>query len=177
MISKFYTAVAFFLILFITSCGKGDNSSGNGLNSDAYIKCNIDGQVRNFSYYANANDKPASDKVQAVVIGGWEGSDMLKTPAIVIRLNKLDGIIPGEYSSENKTYELSSDYYYQEYKNGVIDNTVSYTADGSLETDIKLSITSLNNWGVKGKFSGKYRLSTSNEWKTITNGEFAVPYN
>lgn len=172
---KLTTGIFIIIFAILLGCGK---DSGITNDDNVYIRCRIDGVSRNFNFFANGNDKPSSDKVQAVVVGGWEGNDVLKFPALVIHLTKLDGIIPGPYSSANKAiYDISGEYYYQVKESGDNYRTVTYAADGNNDSNFQLTITSLNNWGIKGTFSGKFKKENENEWLTITDGEFSVPYN
>ncbi|GGI28529.1 hypothetical protein [Pedobacter mendelii] len=112
-----------------------------------------------------------------MVISGWEKEDMITGFGI-------DLVIPGEGAKE-KTYsvagtlapELDGQFYIQNYKDGKLNGTSVYSGGRETNTNFTLKITSLTDWGVKGTFSGKLKLSGGNKFILVTDGAFSAPYN
>lgn len=71
---------------------------------------------------------------------------------------------------------LSGKYYIQQMKDGKMLGTTIFNG-GDLEvSNFTMTITSLDQWGVKGSFSGRLRLLTGKEYLTVTEGKFSAPY-
>lgn len=123
----------------------------------------------------NANDKPATDTLHFVVIGGWEKQDMIK--GFGIHLLVPAGAKETTYSVAGGSIpELDGDYYIQNDEDGKM-WTTTYSGGRTTGTQFTLTITSLTAWGVKGTFSGKLKLSGGDEYITVTDGKFSAPYN
>ncbi|MBO9618591.1 MAG: hypothetical protein J7539_06085 [Niabella sp.] len=164
-------------ILSVQGCSKsGGSNSGN--SGGAFLTCKINGQLHQFNSKVNANQKPVTTTVHAVVVGGWEGEDTGKAPGFGITLT-----IPGTTGVKEATYavagttdlELDGQYYIQNIQNGQVVSTTSYSGGRTAGTNFTLTITSLTDWGVKGTFSGLLR--NGDNFLTITEGSFSAPYN
>ncbi|MFW0717410.1 hypothetical protein [Pedobacter sp. N23S346] len=168
-------AVLALAILGLSACSK--NGGETTSDTEKFLTCKLNGQYYEFNYRVNANDKPATDTVHFVVVGGWEKQDMIKGFGI-------DLFLPGgaketTYVAEGTTaLSLHGKYYIQNMKDGKIVGTTGYNGGTSEGTSFKLTITSLTDWGVKGTFSGKLKLvGAGDEYVTVTEGKFSAPYN
>lgn len=166
-------AVALIIINF-TSCSKsGGEAKGTG---EKYLTCKINGQQREFNYFVNANDKPATDTVHFVVIGGWEKQDMVT--GFSINMHIAEGAKETTYVvNDDSDLLLAGKYYIQNMKDGKIVGTTIFNGGDVDGSNFTLTITSLTKWGVKGTFSGKLRRLGGEDFVTVTDGKFSAPYN
>jgi len=105
----------------------------------------------------NANDKPATDTVHFVVIGGWEKQDMITGFGIDMQIT--EGAKEATYRSGGASdLLLAGKYYIQEMKDGKFVVTTVFNGGDMDGSNFVLTITSLTKWGVKGTFSGKLKL-------------------
>lgn len=156
-------------------CGKS-NTNGSG-NDEVYFECKLNGKLHKFNFHTNANDKPPTDKVQFVVIGGNETEDIL-SPSFGI-----DMLIPE--SVKEQTYqvaggsapELDGQYCIQLFDGKKHTGTYCYMGGRNDKSNFKLTITSLTKWGVKGTFSGLLSSYDDKTFITVTEGRFSAPYN
>lgn len=157
------------------ACKKGDNGGSVNNDTDAYLKCKINGEWLDFKYQVNANDPPSDKVIHFVVIGGNENSGV-NGPSLTLRLTSSEGAkVNTTYNGyPNSTVELYFDYYYQ-----TANGTVNYEGGhgGSEGSSAQLTITSLTDWGVKGTFSGVLINYKTKEAYTVTEGSFSAPYN
>lgn len=171
-----FIVMLFLTILGFSACSKksGEATGGDG---EKFLTCKLNGQYYEFNYRVNANDKPATDTVHFVVIGGWEKQDMIKGFGIDLTLP--EGAKETTYVAAGTTaISLHGKYYIQNMKDGKIVGTMGYNGGTSAGTNFTLTITSLTKWGVKGTFSGKLKLvGGGDEYVTVTEGKFSAPYN
>ncbi len=161
-------------IVGLSACSK--NGGGASHDTENFLTCKLNGQYYEFNYRVNANDKPASDTVHFVVIGGWEKQDMIK--GFGIDLTVPEGAKEKTYAVSGTTaLSLHGKYYLQNMKDGKIVSTTGYNGGTSEGTNFTLTITSLSDWGVKGTFSGKLKLVGGDDFVTVTEGKFSAPYN
>jgi hypothetical protein len=161
-------------MMSLYGCGKsGGTATGDG---EKFFTCKINGKLHEFNYGVNANDKPATDTVHFVVVGGWEKEDMITGFGIDMYLK--DGAKEATYTvNDASDLRLSGKYYIQNMKDGKIVSTTVYNGGGVDGSNFTLTITSLTKWGVKGTFSGKLRLLGGDDYVTVTEGKFSAPYN
>ncbi|MCC8407827.1 hypothetical protein LJ707_02730 [Mucilaginibacter sp. UR6-1] len=170
-----YIALLTLAIAGLSGCSKSGGEA-NTDDSEKYFTCKINGKYREFNYMVNANDKPATDTVHFVVIGGWEKQDMITGFGINMQL--AEGAKEATYYADgNSDLLLAGKYYIQNMKDGKIVGTTIYNGGDLDGSNFTLTITSLTKWGVKGTFSGKLRLLGSDEVVTVTEGKFSAPYN
>nr|WP_067059718.1 hypothetical protein [Mucilaginibacter sp. L294] len=170
-------AIAIICTLFL-GCGKKDIHNSGGDKSEGTMSCKINGKLHEFNYSTNANDKPSTGKVQFVVIGGWEQEDINKSPGFGIHLLVPSGAEEKAYSvAGTNSLELDGDYYIQNFKDGKLVSTTTFSGGRTTGTNFTLKITSLTSWGVTGTFSGKLKLTGGEEYLNITEGQFSAPYN
>ncbi|MFA6246582.1 MAG: hypothetical protein WC615_06555 [Mucilaginibacter sp.] len=151
----------------------GGTATGDG---EKFFTCKINGKLREFNYHVNANDKPATDTVHFVVVGGWEKEDMITGFGIDMQLK--EGAKETTYTSNGTgNLLLSGKYYIQDMKDGKIVGTTVYNGGDLDGSSFILTITSLTKWGVKGTFSGKLKLLGGDDYVTVTEGKFSAPYN
>ncbi|WP_244214202.1 hypothetical protein [Pedobacter alluvionis] len=161
-------------ITVLSACSK--NGGEDSIDSEKFLTCKINGQYYEFNYMVNANDKPSSDVVHFVVIGGYEKQDMIKGFGIDLQL--ADGAKETTYTATGNTaLALHGKYYIQNMKDGKIVGTTGYNGGTSEGTFFTLTITSLTKWGVKGTFSGKLKLVGGDGYADVTEGKFSAPYN
>ena len=167
-------AALVIIIIGLSACKKNGGAATD--DQDAYLTCKIDGKYHEFNYHVNANDKPATDTVHFVVIGGWEKQDMVT--GFGINMQIAEGAKEATYTSDGAgELLLAGKYYIQEMKDGKFAGTTIFNG-GDLEgSNFTLTITSLTKWGVKGTFTGKLRLVGGDEMVTVTEGKFSAPYN
>ena len=169
-------SLAMFLLAMIglSACSKnGGNATGD---KEKYLTCKINGKLHEFNYSVNANDKPTTDTVHFVVVGGWEKEDMITGFGIDMHLK--EGAKETTYTvNDASDLRLSGKYYIQNMKDGKIVSTTVYNGGGVDGSDFTLTITSLTKWGVKGTFSGKLKQLGSEDFVTVTEGKFSAPYN
>lgn len=165
--------------LALSACsGSDDGSAVVPGNNEVYLRCKINGELRQFNHRANANDGPSEEKVHYVVISGWEGADPATSPGFGISLVSPEGAVETTYEvAGGEVPELEGKYFYQNYENGQNVGTTVYSGGRTDGTRFKLTITSLTKWGVKGTFSGLLRPSAGSELLQVTDGEFSAPYN
>ncbi|MDT3405285.1 hypothetical protein [Mucilaginibacter terrae] len=167
-------AVIAFILINFTSCSK--NGGGATDDQEVYLTCKINGVQREFNYFVNANDKPATDTVHFVVIGGWEKEDMVT--GFGINMQSTEGAKEATYTVDSESdLLLAGKYYIQNMKDGKIVGTTIYNGGDVDGSNFTLKITSLTKWGVKGTFSGKLRRLDGNDFVTVTDGKFSAPYN
>jgi hypothetical protein len=161
-------------IVRLSACKKnGGSAVGDG---EKYLTCKINGKLHEFNYSVNANDKPATDTVHFVVIGGWEKQDMVTGFGIDMHLK--EGAKETTYTANDASdLLLAGKYYIQNMKDGKIVGTTIYNGGDLDGSSFTLTITSLTKWGVKGTFSGKLKLLGGEEYVTVTEGKFSAPYN
>ena len=161
-------------LMGLSACKKnGGTATGDG---EKYLTCKINGKYREFNYSVNANDKPATDTVHFVVIGGWEKQDMVTGFGIDMHLK--GGAKETTYTANGASdLLLAGKYYIQNMKDGKIVGTSIYNGGDLDGSGFTLTITSLTKWGVKGTFSGKLKLLGGEEYLTVTEGKFSAPYN
>lgn len=164
-----------FILIGLSACDKNDSDVDD--QSEKYLICKLNGKEHRFNYHVNANDKPAEETVHFVVISGWEEENTATSPGFGIDLVLPEGAEEKTYSvAGGSTPELDGQYYIQHAEGGKTWTTV-YSGGRSTGTQFTLTITSLTDWGVKGTFSGKLRLSGGDEYITVTDGKFSAPYN
>ncbi len=168
-------AILVLAIFGLSACKKnGGDATGN---DEKYLTCKLNGEYHEFNYGVSANDKPATDIVHFLVVGGYEKQDMIKGFGIDLTLPS-DGIKEKTYIVSGTTsISLHGKYYIQNMKDGKIVGTTGYNGGTSAGTNFTLTITSLTAWGVKGTFSGKLQLVGGNDYVTVTEGKFSAPYN
>lgn len=159
----------------ISGCSKNGGEATEG-DAERFLTCKINGDYREFNYMVNANDKPATDTVHFVVIGGWEKQDMIT--GFGINMQIAEGAKETTYVVNNASdLLLSGKYYIQSMKDGKIVSTTIYNGGSVYGSDFTLTITSLTKWGVKGTFSGKLKRLGGEDFVTVTEGKFSAPYN
>ena len=166
---QYYLALAIVSLMIFGACSNGNDD----VNDEAsFLICKIDGTLREFNYSLSANDRPEDfNSIHFVTIGGLEEKDPAKSPGFDFQLVSDEGAKETTYTVANgQGPELIGQYYIQT-SNG----TTSYRANGNTGSSFTLTITSITKWGVKGTFSGV--LHHNGTYKTVTDGEFAAPYN
>ncbi|MDR6942925.1 hypothetical protein [Mucilaginibacter pocheonensis] len=159
-------------IMGLSACKKNGGTVAGDV--EKYLTCKINGKLHEFNYSVNANDKPATDTVHFVVIGGWEKHDMVTGFGIDMHLK--EGAKETTYTANDASdLLLAGKYSIQNMKDGKIVGTTIYNG-GDLDGS-SLTITSLTKWGVKATFSGKLKLLGGEEYLTVTEGKFSAPYN
>ena len=162
------------IVVSFASCSK--NGGEVEEKGEKYLTCKINGEYREFNYFVNANDKPATDTVHFVVISGWEKQD--KITGFGIDMHIAEGAKETTYGGNDASdLLLSGKYYIQNMKDGKIVGTTIYNGGSVTGSDFTLTITSLTKWGVKGTFSGRLRLVGGEDYVTVTDGKFSAPYN
>lgn len=167
------TAIALlFVATFVTACSSGDSEDETPQANEGFLKCKIDGTPRVFNYQVGANDKPDDfNAIHFVTVGGLETNDPRTSPGFDFQLISDEGAKETTYTAANESGpDLTGQYYVQ---TGT--GTTSYMGNGNSGTSFTLTITSITNWGVKGTFSGV--LKSNDVFVTVTDGEFAAPYN
>jgi len=166
------------LTLFATmlcACSK-DGGGGSIDDAEKFLTCKINGKYHEFNYMVNANDKPATDTVHFVVIGGWEKQDMVTGFGINMQIK--EGAKETTYTGNHLSdLLLAGKYYIQNMKDGKIVGTTIFNGGDLDGSSFTLTITSLTKWGVKGNFSGKLKLLGGEDYVTVTEGKFSAPYN
>ncbi|MCJ8209768.1 hypothetical protein MUY27_08605 [Mucilaginibacter sp. RS28] len=169
-----FIILSLFVFGNFSACKKSSGDATGG--RDTYLSCKINGTLHEFNYHVNANDKPATDTVHFVVIGGWEKQDMVTGFGIDMQIDK--GAREATYVSNSASgLLLSGKYYIQNMKDGKIISTTVFNGGDLDGSNFTMTITSLTKWGVKGTFSGKLRLLGGDESVTVTDGKFSAPYN
>lgn len=161
----------FLFALLHLGCEK---DKGGETVKEGTFTCKINGELFEFNALVNANDRPAEEAVHFVVLSGYE-RDALSSPFFGIDL-----LVPGDGATA-KTYttadsELRGQYCIQHVKDGKIEYTTCHTGNGSNGSSFTLNITSLDDWGVKGTFSGLLKVEGENAYLTVTDGQFSAPY-
>lgn len=176
ILRKIFILPLFLFALAVTGCSDDDGGGGNNnASSKGTLTCKINGVARDFSGQVSANDKPSEALVHFVTIGGHETDDF-KSPGFGFQLVSDEGATTQTYTTIES--ELSATYYIQNLdSNGNITGTTSYHGNGSDGTSFTINITTLNEWGVEGTFSGVLQLTGGEEYVTITDGVFSAPYN
>jgi hypothetical protein len=161
-------------VVGLTGCKRNSGTAtGEG---EEFLTCKINGKYHAFNYHVNANDKPATDTIHFVVIGGWEKQDMVTGFGIDMHLKK--GAKEITYTANDATdLLLAGKYYIQNIQDGKIVGTTIFNGGDLDGSSFTLTITSLTKWGVKGTFSGKLKLLGGEEYVTVTEGKFSAPYN
>lgn len=165
-------AILVLVMLGLSACSKnGGEATGD---DKKYLTCKLNGKYCEFNYGVNANDKPTTDTVHFVVIGGWEKRDMIKGFGIDLTLP--DGAKEKIYTVSGTTaLSLHGKYYIQNMKDGKIVSTSGYNGGTSEGTNFTVTITSLSDLGIKGTFCGKLKLVGGDDY--VTEGKFSAPYN
>lgn len=176
IIIKTFILPLFIAALTLTGCSDDDGgSTNNNPTAKGVLTCKINGVARDFSAQVSANDKPSEAIVHFVTIGGHETADF-KSPGFGFQLVSEEGATTTTYTSADS--ELNATYYIQNLDAaGNIINTTSYHGNGSDGTSFTMKVTTLNEWGVEGTFSGVLQLTGGEEYITITDGVFSAPYN
>ncbi|WP_345949179.1 hypothetical protein ABDD95_20245 [Mucilaginibacter sp. PAMB04274] len=167
-------SVLALVIIGLSACNK--NGGGGGDDTEKFLTCKINGKYHEFNYMVNANDKPATDTVHFVVIGGWENQDM--NIGFGINMQIKEGAKEATYKADHTSdLLLAGKYYIDDMKDGKVVGTTIFNG-GDLEgSNFTLTITSLTKWGVKGTFSGKLKRLDGEDYVTVTEGKFSAPYN
>ncbi|MDV6169448.1 hypothetical protein R1T16_13515 [Flavobacterium sp. DG1-102-2] len=164
----------FLLAVTVTGCSDDDGGSTSPAKQGT-LTCKINGVARDFSYMVSANDKPSEEVVHFVTISGHEEDDFT-SPGFGFQLVSEEGATTTTYTSADS--ELHGTYYIQNLdSNGNITGTTTYHGNGSDGTSFTMKVTTLNEWGVEGTFSGVLQLTGGEEYVTITDGVFSAPYN
>lgn len=176
LIKKTFILPLFIVSLTASGCSDDDGGSTNtNPVAKGTLTCKINGQARDFSAMVSANDKPSEATIHFVTIGGHETDDF-KSPGFGFQLLSDEGAALGTYSTVGSN--LHGNYYVQNLdSNGNITGTTTYYGDGSDATSFTMNITTLNEWGVEGTFSGVLKLTGGEEFLTVTDGKFSAPYN
>jgi len=155
------------------SCGKSDNP----ITEEAFLECKLNGDLHTFNNVTNANDPPAEETVHFVVIAGWEDADINKSPSFGIMMVSEENISEGTYHvAGGSSPELDGQYCLQLYDGEDHVGTECFMGGRSSDTYFTLNITSIDDWGVKGTFSGLLRDADDN-YIEVTDGKFSAPYN
>ncbi|WP_231595904.1 hypothetical protein [Sphingobacterium endophyticum] len=175
---KFGNLLLFFIVIMLTgvlmnSCGKSEDP----IKGEAYLECKLNGKLHKFNSVTNANDPPAEETVHFVVVAGFENDDVVKAPSFGITLVSEENITEGIYHVEGgSSPELDADYCLQIYEGENFVETKCYSGGRLSDTHFSLNITSLDDWGVKGTFSGRLR-DVDDKIIEVTEGKFSAPYN
>ncbi|SFC43576.1 hypothetical protein SAMN04487891_11123 [Flagellimonas taeanensis] len=162
------------LSVLFKSCSKDD---GNTVSGEGFLRCRLNGELKEFNNFVNANDPPQEETVHFVVVGGFEKENINKSPSFGIMLVSEENIIEGTYSVAGESSpELDGQYCMQVYDGETHTGTECFIGGRSSETYFILNITSMDDWGVKGTFSGLLRDVDDNLLE-VTEGEFAAAYN
>ena len=171
----FLLSVIFSVVLYV-GCSKSDNKPDNG-NQDVFMRCKFNGKLREFAFHVNANDPPSEKLIHFVVVSGREGEDIARSPGFGFSLVLPEGAQEKTYEvAGGLTPELDATYFVQNYNGNTNIGTSTWSGGRSEGTSFKLTITSLSDWGVKGKFSGLLK-GDDDSLITVTDGEFSAPYN
>lgn len=168
----FSASLAFAGLLFSAGCSKSDGPAPTP-NNTGKLTCKINGTRYQFNSLVSGNDRPSEPTVHFVTVSGHETSD-INSPGFGFQLVH-DDVKVGTYSTAGS--ELHGEYYWQNYANGQFQGTTVYDGDGSDGTSFVMNLTSLDNWGVKGTFSGVLKLVAGSTTLTVTDGVFEAPYN
>jgi len=170
------SAFKFVVVLFaalLTSCGKSDHA----VTDDVFFECKLNGELHTFNNLTNANDPPSEETVHFVVIAGWEGKDINKSPSFDIMLVSEENITEGTYHvAGGSSPELDGQYCLQIYEGETHLDTECFMGGRSSDTHFTLNITRIDDWGVKGTFSGLIR-DVDDNYIEVTDGKFSAPYN
>lgn len=162
------------LSALFTGCSEDD---GNTVSGEGFLRCKLNGELREFNYFVNANDPPQEETVHFVVVGGFEEKNIKKSPSFEIMLVSEENIGKGTYSVAGESFpELDGQYCTQIYDGETHAGTECFIGGRSNGTYFTLNITSMDDWGVKGTFSGLLR-DVDHNLLEITEGEFAAAYN
>ncbi len=162
------------LSVLFKSCSKDD---GNTVSGEGFLRCKLNGELKEFNNFVNANDPPQEETVHFVVVGGFEKENINKSPSFGIMLVSEENIIEGTYSVAGESSpELDGQYCMQVYDGETHTGTECFIGGRSSGTYFSLNITSMDDWGVKGTFSGLLRDVDDNLLE-VTEGEFAAAYN
>ncbi|MCA5004289.1 hypothetical protein [Sphingobacterium bovistauri] len=163
----------FCATLLFLGCSKDNNTPET--SKEAYFKFKLNGVQKEYKYHINANDPPSEKVIHFVTIAAFESNNIATSTSLGFQLVSDKGAQIGTYLNNNANGDqLHATYAIQNVSNGQITGTTTYNTN---ETPFTFQITSLTKSGVKGKFSGKLKLSGGSEILDVTEGEFSAPYN
>jgi len=166
----------FFLGLFLVSCQKkGSDIDAIPLPEGYFIKCKIDGVDKTFNIMAKATKLERVDQVFLSIFGKASG-DINNIERINMGISSITQIKTGHYVENDPTLTYFIDAIYN--PNNSFE---TWTMGSSSENPAPFTIfiTGIDNKSVSGTFKGAIYNSDSRaiKTKTITNGEFYVPFN
>ncbi len=174
IVKKTFLLPLFIIALTATGCSDDDGGSTTPAKK-GILTCKVNGVARDYSYMVSANDKPSEEIIHFITIGGHEEDDF-KSPGFGFQLVSEEGATTGTYTTADSN--LHGNYYFQNLDDdGNILGTTTYYGDGSDVTSFEMKVTTLNEWGVEGTFSGVLKLTGGSEYLTVTDGVFSAPYN
>lgn len=165
--------VVFLVVVLFGACGKSDDPVAD----EVFLECKLNGELHTFNNLTNANDPPSEETVHFVVLSGWESEDFIKSPSFGIMLVSEENITEGTYHVAGESFpELDGQYCLQIYEGETHVETECFMGGRSSDTYFTLNITSIDDWGVKGTFSGLLR-DVDDSYIEVTEGKFSAPYN
>lgn len=169
------------LVSVFVSCKKNNSASSS---SNYHFTATIDGAAQTFNVSPLAVrvvNGPASE----IAIEGFAGTSTSTSQVLAISWANT-GLAPasfttGNYSDTASNYAVTGTYNPSLSVSYVSGSGVTGLASGSgvtIVNHLKFTITSLDSTAVKGTFSGDfyYNGDISGAKKTITNGDFFVPW-
>jgi len=164
-----------FTALVLVSCQKkGSDIEAIPLSESYYIRCKIDGIDKTFNIMAKATNLVKTDQVFLSIFGKASG-DMDNIERINMGISSISQIKTGHYVENDPSLTYFIDAIYNP------DNSVeTWTIGSPLENSppFTIFITGIDYKSVSGTFKGSVynKYSRGIGIKTITNGEFYVPF-
>lgn len=166
--------LSILLSILFKGCSKDDD---NTVPREGFLRCKLNGGLKEFNNFVNANDPPQEETVHFVVVSGFEEENINKSPSFGIMLVSEENITEGTYYVAGESLpELNGQYCLQIYDGENHTGTECFIGGRSDGTYFRLNITSIDDWGVKGTFSGLLQDVNDNLLE-VTEGEFAAAYN
>jgi hypothetical protein len=165
-----------FIGLFLVSCQKkGSDIDAIPLPEGYFIRCKIDGIDKSFNIMAKATKLVKTDQV-FLSIFGKASTEMDNIERLNMGISSISQIKTGHYAENDPSLTYFIDAIYNP------DNSLeTWTIGSPTENSIPFTIfiTGIDNKSVSGTFKGSVfnKYSRGINTKTITNGEFYVPFN
>ncbi|WP_313516862.1 hypothetical protein [Pseudomonas sp.] len=149
--------------LLLSACG--------GSSDEGHLTLKLDGKPMTFNGPLNAQ---MGESREHLVIGGYHTGSPESYDIELWTLGKR--IEPGTYALPAS--KLISRYAIQQPKDSKSRGTTIWSAFRPDEDVFSLTIDSIDDWGVKGHFSGRIQLlgSKGTAFMDVSDGSFAAPY-
>ncbi|MFP6851260.1 MAG: hypothetical protein VCA57_21520 [Pseudomonas sp.] len=156
-------ALLLLVCLLLSACG--------GSAEKGHLTLRFDGKPMTFNGPLNAQ---LGESREHLVVGGYHTGSSESYDIELWSLGKQ--IVPGTYVLPGS--KLISRYAIQQITDGKNRGTTIWSAFRPEEDTFSLTIDSIDDWGVKGHFSGRIQLLGGNgsTFIRVSDGSFAAPY-